>query len=41
MTDIIMIEGGICGECNHEQKYHESNTVCAVEGCDCTNIGNY
>ncbi len=41
MTDIIMIEGGICGDCGHDQQKHEGNTTCDVEGCECDNIGSY
>ena len=41
MTDIVMIEGGICGECGHDHQKHEGNTTCDVEGCECDNMGSY
>ena len=41
MTDIKIGASGTCSECEHPQKDHEGNTVCNVEGCDCTNIGSY
>jgi hypothetical protein len=41
MTDIKIVASGTCAECGHSQKDHEGNTICDVEGCDCTNIGSY
>ena len=41
MADIKIVASGTCAECGHSQKDHEGNTICDVEGCDCTNIGSY
>ena len=41
MVDIKIVASGTCAECGHSQKDHEGNTICDVEGCDCTNIGSY
>jgi hypothetical protein len=41
MADIKVVASGICEVCEHNQKYHEGNTTCDVDGCDCTNIGSY
>ena len=41
MTDIKIVTGGVCKACGHKQESHESNTVCSVEGCDCTAVGSY
>ena len=41
MADIKIVASGSCAECGHSQKDHEGNTICDVEGCDCTNIGSY
>ena len=41
MTDIKVVASGTCEECGHNQKSHEGNTICDVDGCDCTNIGSY
>ena len=41
MTDIKIVASGTCAECGHNQKAHEGNNVCDVEGCDCENIGSY
>ena len=41
MAYIKIVASGTCEECGHAQKYHEGNTVCDAEGCDCTNIGSY
>ena len=41
MTDIVMIEGGKCHICGHNQRDHEGNTVCDIEGCDCVVKGSF
>ena len=41
MTDIKIVEGGVCSECGHDQQKHEGNTTCDVEDCNCDVRGSY
>ena len=41
MADITMVEGGVCAKCGHNQKDHEGNTTCDIEGCDCVVKGSF
>lgn len=40
MTD-IKINANACVKCGHNQKSHESNHGCDVEGCSCDSIGTF
>jgi len=41
MADIKIVASGVCKTCGHKQETHASNTVCSVDGCDCTAVGSY
>lgn len=41
MGDIKIVASGVCKKCGHSQPYHQDNTGCKYEGCDCTANGSY